>query len=110
MADVALLRPRAREDFTSSLGMIIFLASWAMMFCALFFAYAFMRARQPVWPPPDTPPLPIALPALNTVVLLASSYTFTRGLAQLGRGNRTALTRWVALTLVLGAAFLGLQC
>src|SRR5262249_1150295 len=57
----------------------------------------------------DAPRLPVALPALNTALLLASSFTFTRGLAKLRRGDRPALTRWVGLTLALGFAFLGLQ-
>lgn len=109
MASVVALRPRGREDFTASLGMVVFLASWAMMFSSLFFAYAFVRARSPVWPPPGVPVLPIGLPALNTAILLASSFTFSRGLAALRRGERHALPGWVAVTFLLGGAFLGLQ-
>jgi cytochrome c oxidase subunit 3 len=109
MASVVALRPRAREDFTASLGMVVFLASWAMMFSTLFFAYGFVRARMTVWPPPGVPVLPVGLPALNTAVLLASSLTFARGLAVLKRGERRALPVWVALTFALGAVFLGLQ-
>jgi cytochrome c oxidase subunit III len=109
MSSVARLRPREREEFTSALGMIIFLASWAMMFSALFFAYAFVRSRSVMWPPAGTPELPIALPALNTVVLLASSFTFARGLKELSRGRRQALSGWVGATFVLGSVFLALQ-
>jgi cytochrome c oxidase subunit 3 len=109
MASVVALRPRAREDFTASLGMVVFLASWAMMFSSLFFAYGFVRARATVWPPLDVPVLPVGLPALNTAVLLASSLTFARGLSELKRGERRALPVWVALTFLLGAVFLGLQ-
>lgn len=109
MASVAHLRPRAREEFTSALGMIIFLASWAMMFSALFFAYAFVRAREPMWPPAGVPVLPIALPALNTAILIASSFTFSRGLAEVKRGRKKALSGWVVATFVLGAVFLAIQ-
>jgi cytochrome c oxidase subunit III len=108
-ASVAHLRPRAKEEFTSALGMIIFLGSWAMMFSALFFAYAFVRARSVTWPPPGVPLLPLAVPAVNTLVLLASSFTFARGLAELRRGRRKGLTPWVIATLALGAVFLVLQ-
>src|SRR5262245_6522699 len=108
-APIAILRPRAKQDFTASLGMIVFLASWAMMFSALFFAYAFVRSRSVVWPPPGAPALPIALPAVNTFVMLASSLTFARALAELARGRRRALTAWVAATLVLGLVFVSLQ-
>jgi cytochrome c oxidase subunit III len=109
MASVAELRPRAKEEFTSALGMIIFLASWAMMFSALFFAYGFIRTRALSWPPVGMPRLPVLLPALNTAILLVSSLTFARGLAALRRGRRAELTRMVAVTFVLGAAFLALQ-
>lgn len=89
--------------------MIIFLGSWAMMFSALFFAYAFLRAREPMWPPAGVPVLPIGLPALNTVLLIASSLTLARGLSELRAGRRKALTGWVVATFVLGAVFLAIQ-
>ena len=108
-SSVVRLEPRARQDFTSSLGMIVFLASWAMMFSTLFFAYAFLRARAVAWPPPGVPVLPVALPALNTLVLLASSFTFQRGLGALARGKRRQLAPWVLATFALGVAFLVLQ-
>lgn len=109
MGSVVELRPNQRAEFTASLGMIIFLASWAMMFSALFFAYGFVRARAVMWPPPGVPVLPVALPAVNTVILLVSSFTFARGLRELKRGRRRALSAWVAVTFVLGAVFLALQ-
>ncbi|MCK6589736.1 MAG: hypothetical protein L6Q76_19365, partial [Polyangiaceae bacterium] len=61
MATVVELRPNEKQEFTASLGMIIFLASWGMMFSALFFAYGFVRARALMWPPPGVPELPILL-------------------------------------------------
>lgn len=109
MGTVVDLRPRAKEDFTSSLGMIIALGSWAMMFGALFFIYFGTRARATVWPPIGQLPLPVALPALNTVVLLASSVALSRGIAALARGQRRALAPWVGGALGLGVAFIGLQ-
>jgi cytochrome c oxidase subunit 3 len=51
----------------------------------------------------------VALPGLNTVILLASSATFARGLKELRRGRRAAFTRLVMATLGLGALFLVLQ-
>lgn len=109
MATVVELRPRAKEDFTSSLGMIIFLGSWAMMFCALFFAYGFARARAVDWPPAGMPKLPILLPGFNTLVLLGSSATFIRGLKELRRGDKRAFTFMVGATMALGLLFLALQ-
>jgi cytochrome c oxidase subunit 3 len=109
MGTVVALRPRGREEFTSSLGMIVFLASWAMMFAGLFFAYGFIRTKAPVWPPPGVPRLPLALPALNTLVLGASSWAFAHGLDGLRRGRRSAFPAMVATTLGLGALFLAIQ-
>jgi len=109
MGTVVELRPRAHEEFTSSLGMVVFLASWAMMFAALFFVYGYARSKSIAWPPPGAPPLPVALPALNTVILLASSVTFARGLRELRRGRRAAFRGLVTTTLGLGVLFLVLQ-
>lgn len=109
MGTVVEIKPHAREEFTSSLGMLVFLASWGMMFAGLFFSYGFARSKAIVWPPAGAPALPLALPALNTVVLLASSFAFTRGLSALGRGQRGAFRASVGLTFGLGALFLALQ-
>ena len=46
--------------------MTIFIASWAMLFASLFFAYALTRLRAPFWPPLDLPALPLGLPAAAT--------------------------------------------
>jgi cytochrome c oxidase subunit III len=87
----------------------VFLASWAMMFAALFFSYAFVRSSQAAWPPPGVPILPIGLPAINTAVLLASSLTFAYGLRELRRGKRAVFQRALAATILLGVVFLALQ-
>lgn len=101
--------PRAREDTTAYVGMIVFLASWAMMFAAMFFAYAFVRARSAAWPPSDLPELPVALPALNTLVLFASSASQQYGITAIRRGSSRRLG-WALLgTVGLGTVFLALQ-
>ena len=91
-------------------GMVIFLGSWAMMFAALFFSYAVLRISAPVWPGPGLARLPLGLPGINTLVILASSRTLAGALARLKRadlrGGRDELLR----TIVLGALFVALQC
>ncbi len=101
--------PGAREETTAYVGMVIFLASWAMMFAALFFAYAFVRARALAWPPPDVPELPVGLPGLNTLVLIASSAAFQYGLLAIRKGESRRLTWALIATVGLGTLFLGLQ-
>ena len=109
MGTVVEIKPRAQEELTSSLGMLVFLASWGMMFAGLFFAYGFARSKAVVWPPAGAPVLPLGLPAINTVVILTSSLTFAWGLESLRRGRRARFRALVGVTAVLGAIFLALQ-
>lgn len=109
MGRVVELAPRAREDFTRSLGMIIALGSWAMMFGALFFVYLAVRSRAVMWPPAGVPRLPVGVPALATGVLIASSAALEAGARALRRGRRRALGPAVGAAALLGAGFLGLQ-
>jgi cytochrome c oxidase subunit 3 len=101
--------PRARQEWTAYLGMVIFLGSWAMMFGALFFAYGMIRARAIAWPPAELPALPLALPGLNTAVLVASSALLHFALHSLRHGKIPQAGSSVAATVVLGSVFLALQ-
>jgi cytochrome c oxidase subunit 3 len=109
MGTVAEIKPHAREELTSSLGMLVFLASWGMMFAGLFFAYGFARSKAVVWPPAGAPVLPLGLPALNTVVIVTSSVAFAQGLKSLRRGQRGRFQVLAGITAALGALFLALQ-
>jgi heme/copper-type cytochrome/quinol oxidase subunit 3 len=95
------------QERTALMGMAVFMASWAMLFAALFFAYGASRLRALSWPPHDLPALPLALPALATLVLGASSAVLHAALAQVRAGN--ARGRGVALAAALGLGFLLLQ-
>lgn len=97
---------RARET-TALLGMTVFLASWAMLFASLFFAYGLLRARAPHWPPPDLPPPPRLLPALATLLLASSSLALHQARAAIRAGARAAPR--IAGAALLGAGFLAIQ-
>jgi cytochrome c oxidase subunit III len=101
-------RPRG-EERTARVGMAVFLGSWAMLFVALFFAYALVRGRSPTWPPPGAPPLLRLLPGLNTLLIAASSVVMARAVRaqELGRTRRTGAA--LAAVAALGAVFLALQ-
>jgi cytochrome c oxidase subunit 3 len=101
--------PRARQEWTAYLGMVIFLGSWAMMFGALFFAYGMIRARATAWPPVDFPELPVALPGVNTAVLAASSAALHGAVLSLRRGKAVWAGPALAASIVLGSLFLALQ-
>lgn len=101
--------PRARNDATAFLGLLLFLGSWAMMFSALFFAYGVVRAHAGSWPPEGTPRLPLLLPGLNTLVIGASSFVLQRALAS-ARAGRTAQVRPAVMgAIALGLVFLAAQ-
>jgi heme/copper-type cytochrome/quinol oxidase subunit 3 len=99
----------ARGEETAWLGMAIFLGSWAMMFASLFFAYGFLRLRQPAWPPPGTPQLPQLLPAVNTAVLALTSFALQRALRSARRGEAAQVVTALVAGLCLGLTFVGLQ-
>lgn len=110
MGDVLPYRPpRARQETNAFIGMIIFLASWAMMFASLFFAYGFVRSRALSWPPAGVPELPRLLPFANTCVLALSSVALALSARALRRNQQGALVRWVVAAIALGSIFLGLQ-
>jgi cytochrome c oxidase subunit III len=99
----------ARGEETAWLGMAIFLGSWAMMFASLFFAYGFLRLRQPGWPPPGTPQLPRLLPAVNTGVLALTSLALQRALRSARRGESAQVVTALVGSLFLGLSFVALQ-
>jgi len=110
VASVLKYRPRStRADSTAWLGMTVFLASWTMLFAALFAAYAVLRLRSPQWPPADVPALPVLLPAANTVALVAASAALQSALRAARRGRIGAVLPALVAGLVLGFLFLAGQ-
>jgi cytochrome c oxidase subunit III len=100
--------PRIHGEWTARIGMLIFLGSWAMMFGALFFVYGGVRIRADVWPPVELPTLPLGLPALNTLLVAASSVLLVVALRAYRLGRRGAPAAILGAA-VLGAAFLVAQ-
>ena len=85
-------RERARRD--ASVGMVVFLGACAMLFAALLFAYAVVRAQAPAWPPPGTPPFPRGAAAINGLLLIASRLRAAARARRAGRPGRPARWRW----------------
>ncbi len=91
------------------LGMWMLIATETMFFGGMVGAFLVLRLSAPVWPPPLQPRLPVAVTALNTLVLLASSYTLGRALRAIRGGDRRGLARWLGRTALLGGLFLAVQ-
>ena len=99
-------------------GMILFIASEVMFFVAFFWAYFHFAlypehvagADKAIWPPAGIKTFdPWHLPFLNTMILLLSGCTVTWAHHGLLKGDRKALITGLALTVLLGMIFTGLQ-
>ena len=88
-----------------SVGTIIWLSSELMFFAGLFAMYFVARANGGgEWPPfPTELDVPYAL--VNTIVLVASSFTCQYGVFAAERGDVFGLRRWYAVTFVMGLIF-----
>src|SRR5687767_437338 len=110
MADIIPYRsPHTAQRTTAYIGMVIFIGAWGMMFACLFVAYAALRIGTPFWPPAGQPALPLAPTGLNTLIIAASSGALEGGLFAIRHGKPYLLAPALALTMLLGAAFLAVQ-
>ncbi|HLY31559.1 MAG TPA: cytochrome c oxidase subunit 3, partial [Ktedonobacterales bacterium] len=90
-------------------GMVFFLSSEAVFFANLIAAYLYLRVRDGSNWPHHIGTAEIILPAINTVVLLSSSFPMHFAGRAIIRGDRNALARNLLFTVVLGALFLSGQ-
>ena len=91
-----------RPSRIGATGMWTFLATDAMGFAGLFFAYGVLRVRADVWPDPRAH-LGLGLAAAMTFALLASGLTMT---AAAGAASVRGRLGWLGATIALGLGFL----
>ena len=89
-------------------GLLTFLVSESLMFGALFAVFLVFRGEFPQWPPEDTE-VELLLPAINTLILVSSSFVIHYGDVAIKKGNVAGLRKWYALTALMGAIFLAGQ-
>jgi len=89
----------------SKLGVWCFLASEVMLFGGLFSAYILLRTGVPDWPHGHEI-LNVPLATLNTMVLITSSVTMVMAWASLELKSLSKFRLYMALTVLLGLAFL----
>ncbi len=89
----------------SVLGVWMFIASEIIFFAMLIFAYIYFRGAVPHAPNSLTS-LDPGITGIYTACLLASSFTAWWAGRQAKAGDIRRFKRWLALTIVLGAAFL----
>ena len=106
---------RAPRFTLPKFGMLVFLASEAMLFAGLIGGYIVLRIAQGPgnWPPPGAPTIGVSIPPsflnwvmiANTVFLLSSSVTYHWGESRMRKGGSGLLG--YGLTAILGVIFLG---
>lgn len=101
--------PDGRPLSNARLAMLMLLGGESMFFGGLVLAFLQLRLGAAVWPPTGQPRLPIGLTAVNTLVLLLSSWTLVRALRAVRAGDRAGLVRGLTWTWGLGVLFLVVQ-
>jgi len=106
------------------LMMWYFLVSDAFTFAGFLIAYGALRFSMPSWPVPDvvfsTLPFglheflpgdkaPLIFVTFMSFVLIVSSATMVRAVQEGARENKSGVVKWILLTVIGGATFLGCQ-
>jgi cytochrome c oxidase subunit III len=108
----AVIADQLEESVTpgnlGKLGMWSFLAGDAMTFGAGIAAYGALRIGNPNWPSPADY-LGITTTAVMTFILICSSLTMVEALGGIQRGNQAKFRNFMALTVLGGLIFLGMQ-
>jgi cytochrome c oxidase subunit III len=94
---------------TDTLGIWVFLVTEIMFFGGLFACYTVYRSFYLPAFEATSRVLNVRLGALNTMVLLSSSFTMAMAVRSAQTAKRNALMVFLALTMVLGVAFLGIK-
>lgn len=90
------------------LGFWIYLMSDALIFATLFATFGVVSSSYAGGPGPrEIFELPLV--ALNTAFLLTSSITYGMAMIDMEAGRTRAVQAWLAVTAVLGAAFIGVE-
>ena len=101
--------PDAQQISNSKLAMWLYLASEVVVFGVLIAVYAIFRLNNPDIVEQVHHELGLGLVSINTFLLLTSSWAMVMGLRSAQLNNTKGFVRWIGLTALLGAAFVGMQ-
>ena len=88
------------------LGMWLFIISDSLTFSALLIGYSYVRAASDNWPMPFHFWPSIVLATVMTLFLLSSSLTMVLAVAASARGDRSAVVKYIILTMLGGLGFI----
>lgn len=94
------------EEATSSFGFIVFLLSESVIFFSFFAAYIVYKLTTIDWFPPGVTGLEIREPAINTVVLVSSSFVIYIAEYFLQKQKLWGFRLFLLLTMAMGSYFL----
>ncbi len=128
MSDISLEQPHTTEAHTAGahghghhgapsatridnmkFAMWLFLASEVILFTVLIVLFLIFRINHPEVVHEVHDATGVFLVALNTFLLLTSSWAMVMGLREMKLGNRKGLINWIGLTAILGTVFVALQ-
>ncbi len=92
-----------------NIGMWVFLVTEIMFFGGMFLAYTLYRSKYPYAFASASNHLSLPLGAVNTVVLILSSFTMALAVYSAQIGKRRGQVICLSLTIVLGLTFLGIK-
>jgi heme/copper-type cytochrome/quinol oxidase subunit 3 len=95
--------------YNMKLGMWVFLLSEVMFFTSLIGSYIILRFAHPDHFADPGVVLNVTLTAFNTFFLICSSVTMVKAFAAIQQGDQAGLKKWLLATIVIGAAFVGIQ-
>lgn len=98
-----------QQKDASTLGMWIFLITEVMFFGGMFAAYTIYRSTYPTVFAIASSSLNVTIGAINTCVLLLSSFTMVMGVRAGQLGQRKLIIFFLILTLIFGCIFLGVK-
>jgi len=98
-----------QQKEASTLGMWLFLLTEVLFFGGIFFAYMLYRMWYFDAFAEASRDLDLMLGGFNTVVLIGSSLTMAFAVRSAQTGSSSGTVRWLILTMILGAVFLGVK-
>ena len=100
---------RAQQLHSATLGMWVFLITEVMFFGGMFGAYTVYRNVYPDAFASTSQFMNVTIGAINTAVLIFSSFTMVLAVRSAQLGQKKALIAFLVLTLILGCVFLTLK-
>jgi cytochrome c oxidase subunit 3 len=94
------------EEGNSMFGFIVFLLSESVIFLSFFAGYIAYKTTTPDWLPPGVEGLEIKEPAINTIILVSSSFVIYFAERALHRHNFWGFRVFLLATMAMGSYFL----